>query len=267
MAPLYQEYFGLDRPPFDKSLLDSELWLPSGKQDLVEDILDALRARESVLLYGESGVGKTCVLRVLRHRIGNDGFRLTYCHNAPLGRRDFYRQLCRALALPDASTAGALVHTLASHVQDLRTERLHPVLLLDESHLLPQETLDVLHLLMNYDWDSLPLLSLVLIGLPELHERLALRRNRSLYSRLTRRLRIEPLAPEDTAQYLRTRLRRAGCERDLFTPAAVIALHEAVGGAMRELDRLAQAALREAARHKRRLVDGEHIQTLLHASG
>ena len=101
MAPLYQEYFGLDRPPFDKAVLDSELWLPSGKQDLVEDILDALRARESVLLYGESGVGKTCVLRVLRHRIGNDGFRLTYCHNAPLGRRDFYRQLCRALALPD----------------------------------------------------------------------------------------------------------------------------------------------------------------------
>ena len=56
---------------------------------------------------------------------------------------------------------------------------------------------------------------------------------------------------------------RAGAERDLFSPAAIAALHDAVGGTLREVDRLAQAALREAARHKRRLIDAEHIQPLL----
>lgn len=256
-------HFGLSRHPFDKDLLDADLWLPPSKGDLVEEAVEALRSRESLLLFGECGVGKTCTLRLVRHRLSSDGFRLTYCHNAFLGRRDFYRQVCRTLSLPDAATAGALVHTLADHVHTLHKERLHPVLLLDEAHLLPQETLDVLPLLLNYDWDSLPLLSLVLIGLPELHDRLVLRRNRALYSRLSRRLRIEPLSPDDTAQYLRTRLRRAGAERDLFSPAAIAALHDAVGGTLREVDRLAQAALREAARHKRRLIDAEHIQPLL----
>lgn len=52
-----------------------------------------------------------------------------------------------------------------------------------------QETLEHLHILLNYDWDRQPLLGLVLIGLPELRDRLELRRHRSLYSRIRHRLR------------------------------------------------------------------------------
>jgi len=57
----------------------------------------------------------------------------------------------------------------------------------------------------------------------------------------------------DTAEYLR--LRRAGCERELFAFDAIALLHEATAGAMRDLDRLAAAALRETARRKRKLVE------------
>jgi type II secretory pathway predicted ATPase ExeA len=261
----YQAHFGLTQAPFGKDTPDAELWLPPSKQDLVDEFQDAVTARESLLLCGEPGVGKTCVLRAVRHRLGSQSFRLTYCHNALVGRRDFYRQLCLAMALPPAATAGALFHTLTAHVQDLRGDRCHPVLLLDEAHLLQQDTLDALHILLNYDWDSAPLLSLVLIGLPELQDRLALRRNRSLFSRLQRRLRIDPLTPEDTAIYLRLRLRRAGCDRDLFTSDAIAMLHEAVAGTMRDLDRLAHAALRDAARKKRRLIERDSIQAILAA--
>jgi type II secretory pathway predicted ATPase ExeA len=63
---------------------------------------------------------------------------------------------------------------------------------------------------LNYQWDSKPLLSLVLIGLPDLEDRLRLRRNRSLHSRLHRRFCIGSLSPDDTHDYLRTRLGRVG---------------------------------------------------------
>ena len=53
---------------------------------------------------------------------------------------------------------------------------------------------------MNYEWDSRALLSLILVGLPELQDRLELRKNRSLYSRIHRRLSIGPLTPDDTAE-------------------------------------------------------------------
>jgi type II secretory pathway predicted ATPase ExeA len=261
----YLAVFGLKDPPFSKEVPDADLWLPSSKQAAVDALLDALSERASVVLTGEPGVGKTCVLRALRHKIPTAGFRLTYCHNATLGRRDFYRQLCVALGLAPSATAAGVFYAVSTLVEDLAKERVHPVFLLDEAHLLHQDTLDHLHILMNYQWDSRALLSLVLVGLPELDDRLAMRRNRSLYSRLHHRIAVDALTPDDTAEYLRLRLRRAGCDRELFATDAAALLHEATAGAMRELDRLAGVALREAARKKRRLVERDVVARILDA--
>ena len=268
MTASYLAAFSLREPPFAKDLPDAELWLPPSKQARVEALLEALSAHSSVLLCGEPGVGKTCLLRALRHRLAapGAGFRLTYCHNATLGRRDFYRQLCLALGLPPSASAAGLFYAVSCHVQELAQEHLHPVFLLDEAHLLHQDTLDHLHILLNYEWDSKPLLSLVLIGLPDLQDRLSLRRNRSLYSRLHTRLSLDPLAPEDTAEYIRLRLRRAGCDREVFASDALALLHEAALGSLRDIDRLATAALCEAAKKKRRLVERELISRLLQAT-
>jgi len=261
----YLTAFGLKESPFSKEVPDADLWLPSSKQAAVEALLEALSERASVILTGEPGVGKTCVLRALRRRIPMAGYRLTYCHNATLGRRDFYRQLCVALGLQPSATAAAVFYAVSTLVEDLAKERVHPVFLLDEAHLLHQDTLDHLHILLNYQWDSRALLSIVLVGLPELGDRLAMRRNRSLASRLHHRITIDALTPEDTAEYLRVRLRRAGCEREIFASDAAALLHEATAGAMRDIDRLAAAALREAATKKRRLVERDTVGRVIEA--
>lgn len=265
MSQPYLAHFALKEPPFSKEVPDAELWLPESKQAVVDGLLDALGERASVVLVGEPGVGKTCVLRALRHRIPAAGFRLTYCHNATLGRRDFYRQLCHAVGLSPAATAGSLFYALTRHIEDHAAERIHPVFLLDEAHLLHQDTLDHLHILLNYAWDSRALLSLVLVGLPELRERLALRRNRSLHSRLHHRLEVSALTPDDSGEYLRMRLARAGCTREVFASDAVVLLHEATTGAMRDLDRLATGALRETARRKRKLVERDVVTRVIEA--
>src|SRR5438477_433972 len=107
MMPAYVSFFGFKDAPFSKEIADADLWLPSSKTAVVDELCETLSERGSAVLVGEPGVGKTCVLRALRHRLQpNAGFRLTYCHNATLGRRDFYRLLCHALGLsPSASAA------------------------------------------------------------------------------------------------------------------------------------------------------------------
>jgi type II secretory pathway predicted ATPase ExeA len=258
-------HFGLREPPFSKEVPDIDLWLPSSKQTVVDELCDAVESRASAILVGDPGVGKTCVLRALRKRLPDAGFRLTYCHNVTLGRRDFYRQLCVALGLSPSATAAAVFHAVSSHVHELGRDRIHPVLLLDEAHLLHQDTLDHLHILLNYEWDSRALLSLILVGLPELLDRLTLRRNRSLFSRLHRRLRVDPLSPADTAEYIRMRLKRVGFEREIFASDAIAMIHEAALGGMRDVDRIATAALREAARKKRRLVERDVVARVIDA--
>lgn len=261
----YLDHFGLKSEPFSKEIEDEKLWLPESKRAIVDELVTCVHERRHAVVTGEPGVGKTCVLRALRHALGGShDFRLTYCHNVTLGRRDFYRHLCHCLGVTYGATAGDVFLSVSKHVEELSRERTLPVFLVDEAHMLHQDTLDHLHILLNYAWDSRSLLSLILIGLPDLNERLAMRRNRSLLTRLTYRLTIEPLSPEDTADYVRARLAAAGASKELFSSDAIAILHEAASGSLRDVDRVAHNALRISARKKRKLVERDVVQAILH---
>jgi general secretion pathway protein A len=66
---------------------------------------------------------------------------------------------------------------------------------------------------------------------------------------------LDPMTADDTADYVRLRLSRAGCERDMFAPDALGLLHQLASSSLREIDRLATASLREAARRKKKVVE------------
>lgn len=85
MTAQWLSYFGLRQPSFSKEVDSGELWAPSTRQRVVDDLVDACSERGHVLLTGEPGVDKTCVLRALQRRLPDAGFRLTYCHR---GRRN-----------------------------------------------------------------------------------------------------------------------------------------------------------------------------------
>lgn len=263
--PLWLRHYSLSHQPFSKELADADLWLPSSKQEIVEALVEALSERSHVLLTGEPGVGKTCTLRALRQQLPEAGYRLTYCHNATLGQRDFYRQLCLALGLQPKTTAGAVFNAVSEHVEQLSRERRHPVFLLDEAHLLKPEVLSHLHVLANYDFDSKPLLSLVLVGLPELWDILRARINRSLWSRVHCRIAIAEATPGDTAEYIQHRISQAEGPKNLFASDAISVLHEGTLGHLRDLDRVATSAIKAAARRKLTSIDRALITEVLEA--
>lgn len=260
------KHFGLRAAPFGKDIGDDELWLPESKRAIAEALLEAIRDRHTgAVLVGEPGVGKTCLLRAVRHQLSPDAYRLTYCHNATLGRRDFYRQLCVAMGIESKATAAALFYAVSTRVEQLAAERIHPVFLLDEAHLLHPATLEHLHILSNYEWDSKPLLTMVLVGLPELWSALTLRKNRALWSRIHCRLDIGEASPADTNEYVRHRLERVGGQQDLFEGDALALLHEASRGRMRDIDRLATACLQYAAGRRLTRVDRHTLNHVVEA--
>lgn len=255
------KHWGFSQDPFSKEIAAQELWLPSRKLLLVERLVEACATHSSALLVGEPGVGKTCMLRALQHRLPDAQYRLTYYCNATLGRRDFYRALCAALGLQPRGSAASVFSQVSACIQDLGESGTHPVLVLDESHMLHQEVLDHLHILLNFSWDSKSLLSVILVGLPELWDQLELRRNRSLYSRLTARTNIGSHTLEDTREYVVHRLRMAGRGTALtFAPEALELLHEVSAGSLRATDRLARLALHQVSLTSDELVDAAAMQ-------
>ena len=117
----------------------------------------------------------------------------------------------------------------------------------------------------NYSWDQKPLLSIVLVGLPDLRQRLALGIHRSLWSRIHCRVALEQARPEDTVEYITYRLGRVGGKTTAFASDALALLHEATAGQLRDIDRLATACLRAAGRKKLKHVDLELLQDVLDA--
>ena len=125
------------------------------------------------------------------------------------------------------------------------------------------DVLQHLHILANYAWDQKPLLSIVLVGLPDLWRRLSLGIHRSLWSRIHCRISLEHARPEDTVEYMQYRLEHAGAKTTVFASDALALLHEATAGQLRDIDRIATSCLRSASRRKLKHVDRELLQDVI----
>jgi type II secretory pathway predicted ATPase ExeA len=75
-------HWGLSQAPFSKEISDADPWVPAARAAAIERLVQSCHERGHAVLAGEPGVGKTCVLRALRHRLPEAGFRLTYAGSA-----------------------------------------------------------------------------------------------------------------------------------------------------------------------------------------
>jgi type II secretory pathway predicted ATPase ExeA len=121
------------------------------------------------------------------------------------------------------------------------------VILIDEAHAMPEETLEQVRLLSNLETSRHKLLQLVLFGQPELDEVLAMASMRQLKDRITHSFRMRPLHTAEVGTYLSFRMRAAGYRGpDIFAPAAVALIARAASGLSRRINILADKALLSA---------------------
>lgn len=265
MSDRVQEVFNLTRAPFSKEVPAELMWMDAGRQEALSRLTTTATHRQHTLVLGESGIGKTCVVRALEEALSPVHFRIVYVVHVTLAPRDFYRQLCFALEIEPKATPAAMFEAIQRECIHTASERrAHAIVVLDEAHLMPDSTLSHLHLLANFRRDSEPLLSLVLVGLPELYDRLRLGLHRSLLTRIHTKVELAPGSPETTVAYVRKRLTDAGARAEIFTADGLSTLHELTGGILRSVDVLALAALRLAAGNGTRLIDREIVRKALH---
>jgi general secretion pathway protein A len=253
--------FSLTKDPFTKDVPVDELFEHDSREKALRRLKAALEARTSAVLTGEPGTGKTFVLRALEENLPQGRFRFTYIHNCHVNVRDFYRQLSVALGLEPKATPEALFRLISRHVEETAVAKIHPVILLDEAQLLAMKVLEHLPLLLNFQKDSKPFLSLVLVGLSDLRQRLSRNVLASLATRLPVRIQLEGLSAQEVASYLSHRLRVAGCTKEVFAEDAILMLAEATGGTLRKIDVLAGQALEVACEGgKSAIVDAQTIE-------
>jgi len=240
---VYDSFYGLRASPFTISPDPAFLFLSRTHREALAGLIYAICERKGfALLAGEVGTGKTTLVHSILSQLG-DRVRSAFIYNPHLAREELYQELLSDFGLPATPTVRTAVHALQRYLLEQFRAGRPVVLILDEAHVLSDETIEELRVLSNFETPSAKLLQIVLVGQPELLERVNTHRLRALRQRITVRLELRPLSLEESIAYVRTRLERAGRRGELFTPRAQVALYEYTRGLPRALNTLADNAL------------------------
>jgi type II secretory pathway predicted ATPase ExeA len=257
---MYEAYYGLREKPFRKTPDPRYLYLNDVYEEALEQLLYAVEEMELALLTGEVGSGKTLLSRALVDRVG-ERYEVGMILNPRLTPRQFLRTVAGELGVASPRFyASDLLDQIHDRLLALEREGRAALLILDEAHLIPgKPTFEEIRLLTNFQLDDRNLIAVVLVGQPELRERLRHRAYRALTQRIGAQFHLTPLSAGDSLAYLRHRLEVAGATRPLFTDQALNRLHEAAGGIPRVLNHLATQALLEGMGRGASLIDEEIV--------
>jgi type II secretory pathway predicted ATPase ExeA len=242
---LYLEHFGLNESPFRITPHTDFFFDGADRGATLEALLyTALHEEGIVKVVGEVGSGKTMLCRVLIERLPTH-VETVYLANPSFTREQILYAVAEELKIEfERERVTGALHALHDRLIDSYGRGRRTLILIDEAHAMPEETLEQVRLLSNLETSRHKLLQIVLFGQPELDDVLALASMRQLKDRITHSFRMRPLRTAEVATYLSFRMRAAGYRGpDVFAPAAVALIARAAGGLSRRINILADKAL------------------------
>ncbi|PLX90717.1 MAG: ATPase [Desulfuromonas sp.] len=243
---MYKAFFGLTERPFSKTPDPKYLYLSKGHREALARLQHAVEERDIILLTGAIGCGKTTLSRALMDEL-DSGFQVILLTNPRLSPLEFLRTLAFRLDIvKPAEYKSELLEQLGERLYQLYRESIHPVLIIDEAQLIPhKDTFDEIRLLTNFQLDDGNLISVVLMGQPELRSRLAHPVYEPLRQRIGIHFALGPLSESEIGAYLEYRILCAGGTGDIFQQDAVSAIARFTGGTPRKINQVAALALLE----------------------
>lgn len=262
-----KRYFQLQDLPFEqtpnlKFFCDFELY-----RDALEAIIHSLEKGEPIIkVVGEVGTGKTLLCRKLIDALDARGMITLYVHNPLLNTDTLFRLIADELGVEHS--VGDIEYYLYKNITNKLLAYYHEnkrvILLVDEAQTLSDASLEALRLLTNLESEHQKLIQLVLLGQPELDERLVLQKFRQIKQRIGFSVQLTSLQLYQIPYYLQRRLIAAGhVTGDLFLPVASQMMYEVSDGIPRVVNILAYKALLAAYTQGKSLVDKEAMQAAI----
>jgi type II secretory pathway predicted ATPase ExeA len=241
---MYEAYWELTEPPFDNSPNPRFFYLSPEHEEALVRLVYTVRHRKGCgMLTGEYGCGKTTLSRALIQRLEAERYEIGLLTNPRWGPVDFLREVLYQLGVETTERSKPeLLHLLHDlFFRNFRDGR-DTVVIVDEAQLLEDASLfEELRLLMNFQTDDRFLVTVLLIGSPELREKI--RALKHLDQRIAIRYHLNALDYAHTAAYVAHRLRMAGRTRPLFTEDAIQLIFDFTRGTPREINNVCDVAL------------------------
>ncbi len=242
---MYESYWGLATLPF-QNVSTPDTYFPSvvHEEARARIFYGITYDKGGVLFTGEVGTGKTTIIKVVEKRLTERGINVGIVSNPTLDLNDFLREILFRLDVKTQSTGKLdLLHEINDRLVKNYNNGKRTVLIVDEAHLITDvRILEEMRLLLNFQLDGRFLITLVLIGQPELRK--TVHRILPLEQRLTIKFHLRHLSLPDTKNYIFYRLKKAGRTNDpIFTMDAIELIHQHTKGVPRRVNQICDLSL------------------------
>ncbi len=245
---MYKAFYKLERNPFEITPDPSFLFPTRRHNEALAALYYGVRRHKGlVVLTGEVGTGKTLLLRCLLQSLKqSEDVKYAYAFNGRLSPLEFLQYIAGDLGLPAAGkNKSELLLELARYVVSRGEKKLTTVLVVDEAHLLSADILEEIRLLTNLETAAEKLLQILLVGQPELDDKLDSIDLRQLKQRIALRAHLSSLDLNETKGYIERRLELVGCPAPakVFPAETIAAIHSHSRGTPRLINTICENAL------------------------
>jgi len=260
---MYLDYWGLNTFPFE-NVPDPDFmyYSPEHEEALVRLLYAVKRMKGAALLTGEIGSGKTTLSRVFIQQLPDSEFDIGLITNPSLNALDFIKEVHYQLGLESKSNSKSdLLIILNNRLLENINRGRGTLLIIDEAQLIFWETFEEIRLLLNFQMNDRFLMTFLLIGQPELRD--MIRGYKQLDQRIALRYHLNPLSEEETANYIRFRLQKAGGRDDPFLEKAYQAIFDYSGGIPRKINNACDLSLLIGFSMKVKEIDADLVQKVV----
>lgn len=243
---MYNEYFGLEELPFSITPDPRFLYMSEQHREALAHLMYGFNSNGGfVLLTGEVGTGKTTVCRCLLEQIPENSS-VAFILNPKLTVKELLATICDEFGIKydkSGTSTKTFVDLLNTYLLDTCVRGHKAVLIIDEAQNLSSDVLEQLRLLTNLETNQHKLLQIILLGQPELREKLSRPELRQLSQRILARYHLGALSKKDVGAYVTHRLAVAGLRQQLFPDSTLDKLYRLSGGIPRLINILCDRAL------------------------
>lgn len=255
---MYREFYGLRANPFNVNPDPRYLFLTRHTEEALACLTYGIQSRKGfVLLTGEVGTGKTTLINKLLEWLRLQQVATAFIFNSRLNVTQFLDYMMADFGIAcDSKAKSQVLLKLYNWLLDRYRAGETAVLIVDEAQNLSDEVLEEVRMLTNLETFTEKLLQIVLVGQPELEQKLKLPQLRQLRQRLTLRAKTHPLTLDETQAYVQQRLRIAGSNgQQIFTPESLISVFRYSGGIPRVINLICEHCLVSAFVDQQKIIE------------